>query len=220
MTQRTDCDAECIGGTWFFVTPEATGYALHMGSRRSWLGCFCLAAALAGGALAARADTTLYRWVDEQGVVHYSDKPVPGAQKVEIANPQTYKAPPAPPSRPVPANRPAPVAPEPQTATITSPTDGELVLNTGGHISAIAAVNPGLTNGEEVWFILDGNRQPEPAGGLSASFDVDLGQHTLAVVVTDAKGSEVVTSDVVTFLVRQNSILAPPRGPLVPSKPK
>ncbi|MGH8399705.1 MAG: DUF4124 domain-containing protein, partial [Gammaproteobacteria bacterium] len=40
----------------------------------------------------AQADQ-VYKWVDAQGNVHYSDKPHPGAQKVKIAPPQSYSAP-------------------------------------------------------------------------------------------------------------------------------
>ena len=49
---------------------------------------------------------TVYKWVDEHGVVHYSDQPHPNAQKMSVQAVQTYKAgdmpatpggPPAPP---------------------------------------------------------------------------------------------------------------------------
>ena len=34
---------------------------------------------------------TVYKWVDENGVVHYSDQPHPNAQKVQLKAAQTYK---------------------------------------------------------------------------------------------------------------------------------
>ena len=36
---------------------------------------------------------TVYKWVDENGVTHYSDQPHENAEKVQIAQPQTYSAP-------------------------------------------------------------------------------------------------------------------------------
>ena len=39
----------------------------------------------------AAASTTVYKWVDENGVVHYSDQPHPNAQKLQIEGVQTYK---------------------------------------------------------------------------------------------------------------------------------
>ena len=49
---------------------------------------------LAGSAVAQT--TTTYRWVDAQGVVHYSDTPQPGAQVIQLPSAQTYRAPPPP----------------------------------------------------------------------------------------------------------------------------
>jgi len=39
---------------------------------------------------------TVYRWVDENGVVHFSDQPHENAEKVQLKAPQTYSAPKAP----------------------------------------------------------------------------------------------------------------------------
>ena len=39
----------------------------------------------------AVAATTVYRWVDEDGVVHYSDQPHPNAEKLQVHAAQSYK---------------------------------------------------------------------------------------------------------------------------------
>jgi hypothetical protein len=51
---------------------------------------------LASGGSAVAQTTTTYRWVDAQGVVHYSDTPHPGAQVIQLPSAQTYRAPPPP----------------------------------------------------------------------------------------------------------------------------
>src|SRR4029077_3941372 len=38
----------------------------------------------------ALAGVTVYRWVDEQGIVHYSDQPHANAEKVHVNAAQTY----------------------------------------------------------------------------------------------------------------------------------
>ena len=63
----------------------------------------------------------LYRWVDAQGVVHYSDTPQPGAEKVHIAPAQTYPAPPAPAASAAPRPRRRPPASAYQSCAITQP---------------------------------------------------------------------------------------------------
>ncbi len=40
--------------------------------------------------------TTVYRWVDADGVVHYSDHPQPGAQRLQIRPAPTFHEPPVP----------------------------------------------------------------------------------------------------------------------------
>ena len=51
--------------------------------------------ALLGPVVATAAATYTYRWVDSNGVVHYSDHPPAGAEKVLLPSAQTYNAPPA-----------------------------------------------------------------------------------------------------------------------------
>ena len=213
------------GGTRF-VTPEAKGYARFMRSIRSPLVGFCaavLVVALGGFTAASHASATLYRWVDADGITHYSDRPSPGAEKVQIAAAQSYKgaATPAPPSRR--ATTSAPAAPRYSRLEITRPSEGEAFVNNGGKVDAAAVLEPVLANGHQLWFVLDGTRQPDPAGGaMTMTFQVDRGTHTMSAVITDDTGRELISSAGITFYVRQNSVLAnPPRGPLLtPPKKK
>ncbi|SRR5579871_975652 len=204
------------GDRRFFVTSEAKGYAAFMHSIRSRLAGFCALAALCvalGDGTATGA--VLYRWVDSDGIVHYADRPAPGAEKVQIASAQSYKSPPAPSAASPRAANKSPASKYSRVA-ITSPTDGQSFVNSGGHVDAAAAVEPGLATGHQLWFELDGTRQPEPAGAtFSTSFELGRGTHTLAAVVTDDQGHDVVSSAAVTFYVLQHSIAQPPRGPLL-----
>ncbi len=178
--------------------------------------------ALGGVAAVSHASATLYKWVDADGITHYSDRPAPGAEKVQIAAAQTYKGTPTPASTPRRAAT-APAAPRYSRLEITRPSEGEAFVNNGGSVDAVAAVEPVLANGHQLWFVLDGTRQPDPAGGsLTMTFQVDRGTHTMAAVITDDTGRELMSSAGVTFYVRQNSVLAnPPRGPLItPPKKK
>jgi hypothetical protein len=207
-----------VPGAGFFVTPEAKGYADFMRSRRSPLGRLCLGAALWCVAFAALGGATLYKWVDADGVTHYSDRPEPGAQKVKIASAQTYKGG----SQSAAEPRTPPKAIAAGTAykrlEITSPEDGAVLWNTGGHADFAAALEPELVNGHQLWFVVDGKSQQASAEG-TASVAVTRGQHTVVASVTDPAGEELITSAPITFIVRQTSIAEPPQGPTLP-KPK
>jgi hypothetical protein len=98
-----------------------------MHPRGSWIIVGLLAA------LAAQA-AVVYRWVDADGVVHYSDQPVPGAQKIITAGKQLngYAA---------PASS--------STPNVQPPTATQFVLpNPGRGTFAIAATIIDQTTGE------------------------------------------------------------------------
>ncbi|HXQ30732.1 MAG TPA: DUF4124 domain-containing protein [Steroidobacteraceae bacterium] len=190
-----------------------------MYSGRSLLVGLCLAVSLGGIGAAARAETTLYKWVDQDGITHYSDRPAPGAEPVQIPNAQTYKG-----TRPVQAKKASNAKTVFKGYTrveITYPADGETIANTGGTVAAVAAVEPAVAAGHQLWFSLDGARQTEPAQGLTTTLHVERGSHTLEVTISDESGRDIVSSAPVTFIYRQNAGVAAPRGPLlpVPKKP-
>jgi len=192
-----------------------------MHSIRSRLVELCALAAFCGasGFAPHAAAVVLYRWVDADGIVHYSDRPAPGAEKVQIASAQTYKSTPVRSSGSV--SRPAPLLnpPKYKRVEVTRPTDGQSFVDSTGKVDAAVAVDPSLASNHQLWFLIDGTRQPEPAGPtLDGSFEVARGTHTLAAVITDEQGRELVTSAPVTFYVLQHSIAKPPRGPALTPK--
>src|SRR5580693_7502255 len=87
-------------------------------------------------ACASAAAATVYKWVDDNGVTHYSDQPNPKAQKLEIADAQTYGAKAAAVAAPAAA---APVATAaPTVCKIDSPGVGQVFLDTysvSGHVT-------------------------------------------------------------------------------------
>ena len=171
---------------------------------------------LAAGAHAA--GTTLYKWVDQDGVTHYSDRPEPGSQRVQIGAPQSYKSTPVAP-RPQPAAAPrlqAGAAAYTRVA-IESPVAGTMFVNQGSSIQVTAAVEPQLAPGHQIWFLLDGQRvEGLPTASTTAVLEVERGEHTIAVTIADADGNEFMTSAPVPFVMRLPSIVNPPRGPLLP----
>src|ERR1700729_1916615 len=74
---------------------------------------------------------TVYKWVDDNGVVHFSDQPNPKAQKLEISAAQTYGSQGA---ASKPAAAPAAAAPVtsgvPAVCVIDTPQQGAVFLDT------------------------------------------------------------------------------------------
>jgi hypothetical protein len=155
---------------------------------------------------------TVYKWVDENGVVHYSDQPHENAQKVELKAPQTYSAPktsaPAQPSRSAPA--PKSSASVYQSCSVSEPANEQAFLNTDT-VTAGVTVQPAVRPGDTAVVTLDGSPVPgvPSTGGQFTISPVDRGTHSIQMVVKGPDGTTVCTSSTVTFYVRQPSLQSP-----------
>lgn len=165
------------------------------------------------GACMAASSATVYKWVDADGVTHFSDQPHAGAQKLQVQAAQTYSSPPAPKA---PVARPGATVP-PRGAytacTISRPTNDEVFMNTSS-VPASVHLEPGVRPGDRIAVSLDGAAIPAnvPADTEFTLTAVVRGTHALAVtVIEDATGNVICQSPSVTFHVRQPSLLAPNR---------
>jgi len=154
------------------------------------------------------AAETLYKWIDAQGNVHYSDKPGPGATKIVVPRAPTF----TPPQVAVPAaganeNREGPAATGYNSISIVSPKDQDTLWNTPS-VTVSVSVDPALRPGDKVTISLDGVSQT--VSGTSATFsEIDRGQHTVTATVTGREGGSA-TAQAVTFYLQKTSVKKPP----------
>ena len=158
---------------------------------------------------AAVASTTVYRWVDDQGVVHFSDQPHPGAQKMHVEDAPTFPAPPVPHTS-SPSSAPQQNGGAPQSCSIASPTDQQMLMNAydvSGSIQMPAQLDPG----DRVVLMLDG-KVLAGAANLSGVFhipQIERGAHTIAAQVQAPDGQVICQTPPVTFFVHQPSVQNP-----------
>jgi Domain of unknown function (DUF4124) len=157
---------------------------------------------------------TVYKWVDENGVTHYSDQPHENAQKVQLKAPQTYTSPKTPAPSPIqsnryPASNPAPVY---QSCAISAPTNDQVFVNTY-EVTAGVLVQPSVRPGDTAVVTLDGQTVPgvPASGGQFTISPVDRGTHSIQMEVKDSTGATVCSSATVTFHVQQPSLQSPTR---------
>jgi len=154
---------------------------------------------------------TVYKWVDDDGVTHYSDQPHENAQKVQLKAPQTYTAPqtPAVPAQPFPQTQQK-QAPVYQSCGFSEPMEDQVYMNTST-VTAGVTTQPQVRPGDTAIVTLDGQRVPGvPAnGGQFTISPVDRGTHSIQVSVQDPTGATVCSSAAVTFHVRQPSLQSP-----------
>lgn len=187
-----------------------------------------LLASLAGLGLSSPglASQTVWKWVDENGVTHYADRPVPGATRMEISSgtsssssQQTLAAP----SSSTSASQPSANAGPPyRNFEIWQPANDDAIINTGGLVTVNVRVDPTLQSGHSLYLYLDG-RLVEGYPDNTASFelkDVPRGVHTVRAIINDSRGNRLQETEQVGFTVRQESIAQPPVGPALRPPPK
>ena len=153
---------------------------------------------------------TVYKWVDENGVVHYSDQPHPNAEKVQLKAPQTFKALPTDAASAAPAAAAASTAPVYQGCAIMQPPDGSDFSNINS-LNVTVQTDPPLRPGDQVFITIDGQPLNEGrATGLQFVLSpVDRGAHTMQATVKGADGSLMCQTPGVSFNVHQPSVLNP-----------
>ena len=147
---------------------------------------------------------TLYKWVDDQGNVHYSDKPHPGATKMHLPNAQTF----TPPATATPDDGSGQHRQQAQqqaySIQITSPSADQTFSNTQS-VTVSVSLTPGLQQGDTITITVDGQSQG-PGGSLSATFDgLDRGQHTASATLQEANG-KVLSAPSVTFYIHRATV--------------
>jgi hypothetical protein len=186
---------------------------------------FLLISLAAGTAFGAE----VFRWVDEDGTVHFSDRPVEGeesAEKVVLPKAQTFTSPPVSAARKPKTDASESTRAKASTAyreiEIVKPGPDEVVWNTTGEIKVSVAVIPELKDYHSVLLYLDDQLLDSEADeNLKFKLtEVVRGSHALHAEVRDAGGASLLKSQPITFTVQQTSLLnqknpnvIPPPGP-------
>ncbi|MGO9805075.1 MAG: DUF4124 domain-containing protein [Steroidobacteraceae bacterium] len=156
--------------------------------------------------------TTVYKWVDENGVVHYSDQPHPNAQKLQIEGVQTYS------SKSAAAHAPAASEPETQAepaqsyrgCAIAQPLDQQNLQNAQSVFIRVQT-DPQVRRGDQIFITMDGTAlNGGQATGMSFNVTpIDRGAHTVQAQVKDTNGQTLCQTPAITFYVQQPNLFTP-----------
>lgn len=174
------------------------------------------------GMSASAWSATVYKWVDESGVTHFSDQPNPKAEKLEISGAQTYGSKAAQVAAPrSTASASASTATNAPTCAIDTPTGGQVYLDTfsiTGHVSMA-----GVGGEDQATLRMDGQDVSAllSSDGSFTLSEVERGEHSLTLQVTNARGQVTCQATAVSFSIRQRTSAAPgiPTAPGAPTAP-
>lgn len=154
------------------------------------------------------AAITMYTWEDENGVVHYSDTPRPGAVAIEVDPVQGFAPSPLYRSEESANTRNPENTSGYETFALAAPGQGEVLWNIAGVLNVFINISPPLRGGDTISLFLDGQIVSGP-GSRRQSYvltEVYRGTHTVRAVVNDRNGDEVQQTEMITFQVHQTSI--------------
>jgi len=155
---------------------------------------------------AAGAFADAYTWTDEDGVVHYSDRAHPDAEKIDLGEISGQRPEPTTSSPPVRNNAPLPdLAPKYTSIEITKPTAEETLWNIETLLNVDVELTPSVMPGHQIRVYFDGM----PRIVTSTNFqlrEVYRGAHNLQAEVIDETGTLLIRSRPIRFYVQQNTV--------------
>ena len=173
---------------------------------RLWI-AFGLLAAFAGNA------AVVYKWTDADGVVHFSDQPVPGAEKLEVGMGSTRTGTTFGEKLPAPktAEKTVPTKPSDYTSfSLSSPSPEQTFFN-DDIVTAHLNLDPGLLPNHTITWYLDGSALTDqsPDAVTVILRGLPRGTYTVSATVFDSQSQESRNSEIVTFYMREPSALSP-----------
>ena len=167
----------------------------------------------------APAKDQVYKWVDKDGVVHYSSQPpAEGAQPAKLPPLHTYKGGTNPKLDKFQAPNKSGNVSIGSTLEIVTPSSDETFRGGDAVVPIAVMVTPQLSEGQRLVYLLDGTPASAPTTNTSYALrGVERGTHTVSVTMVDAaSGETLATSAGVTIHMKPPTVDRPAK----PTTPK
>ena len=165
---------------------------------------------LAASAILAQA----YKWTDEDGIVHYSDRPAEGAEELQLPSDGYRPRPAAPPSASKAADTAADGTVESlafhyESLSVDAPGAEETLWNIEGVLNVTLTAKPAVRPGHRLRVYFDGT--PRIVGATNFQIDeVYRGVHNIQAKIVDKSGALMIRSTPNRFYVKQQNIIVRP----------
>lgn len=149
---------------------------------------------------------TVYKKVDENGNIIFSDTPMDDAETMDVKPVPTMKLDKIQVPQSTPKKKKSSVSYE--SISITSPEQDQTFWNNGGNATIKVQLKPSLRDGHSVQLLLNGEKRAGPSASLSFSFsNLFRGSYDAVAQVVDEKGNVLISSPASTFHIKQTSRL-------------
>lgn len=149
----------------------------------------------------------VYKWIDNQGIVHFSDTPHTGAQPLQL-NAVQQSTPPALSSKTnTVSTKSLTNQHQYQEINISQPLNESTIRNNQGSFLVAVELVPKLMSGDVFQLLLDGKAYGDEQTEVVFEVDgINRGAHTLQVQVLNAQGLVLITSTKITLFMHRPRI--------------
>ena len=149
----------------------------------------------------------IYRKVDKDGNVIFTDVPSEGAEKIQLKETTTIQSLDVEPSSSqVPTRQEEQPIPY-KSVSIVNPQNDEAIRDNAGNVNIKVSIEPALYPGHEVVVYVDGEEKTSGAGTAFNLENIDRGTHQLRASIKDHEGHILVSSKSTTFHMLRQSII-------------
>lgn len=146
----------------------------------------------------------VYRSVDEDGNVVFTDKPGPDSELIQVDKLPTVKSPARKFEYTPPKKKPGPVYSD---VSIVSPANDEAIRDNAGNVTVNVATTPALRPQDSLYLYLDGQEIELGKASAKAFSGLDRGTHQLRAVVKDNNGRIQHSSTSTTFHLLRSTVI-------------
>lgn len=146
------------------------------------------------------AQDRVYKRVNPDGSVEYSDQPIEGAEVMSVPKGSTFTMPEtSTPTTPSAASTGEEASVRYDSLAITRPTNDEAIRSNEGKVTALVRVVPDLAANHRYRWKMDGEIVQDVNSPELRLNNVDRGSHTLQAEIVDVDGKVIISSDSITF---------------------
>jgi len=165
---------------------------------------FCIFFVLLTQAFAVFATSAkIYVWRNEQGILVFSDSPIPGAEEIDVSESNIVES-----SIDTSVLDIKPKAIDNNyNVSITQPEHKATVRDNTGSVYVSGRIKPVFKRGLEIQLYLDGKPYKNTqTHSIFVLRDIDRGEHKIKMALLDEKGKVIATSSTVTFYMHRMSV--------------
>ena len=201
--------AACLAALYRRIVIKPKRYAVppKYGKEHTWEAVLVLLLIFA----CSTASAEVFRHIGPDGEVYFSDRPVAGAERVDLGPAQSIRMPTVTP-RSAATQQPADVATDAQEApapsyaqfTVVKPSYDQGVRANDGSVTVYLSLQPALMPGHTIVLTVDGEDGEKIHAGETLNFnlsDMSRGRHVVTARVVDEQGNEQVKTGPVGFYV-------------------